>query len=86
MFPNFVFLENELISDSKVNPGKEGLLVLLVIKVRRLFAIVSNFHNIQAMYSYIQGDILHIDGITLSVLAEGTGIGFDILVSPTVLS
>lgn len=38
------------------------------------------------MYSYIRGDILHIDGITLSVLAEGTGIGFDILVSPTVLS
>jgi holliday junction DNA helicase RuvA len=37
------------------------------------------------MYSYIRGDILHIDGITLSVLAEGTGIGFDILVSPTVL-
>ena len=48
-------------------------------------AIVSIFHNIQAMYSYIRGDILHIDGITLSVLAEGTGIGFDILVSPTVL-
>lgn len=37
------------------------------------------------MYSYIRGDILHIDGITLSVLADGTGIGFDILVSPTVL-
>jgi hypothetical protein len=37
------------------------------------------------MYSYIQGDLLHIDGITISVLAEGTGIGFDILVSPTVL-
>ncbi len=37
------------------------------------------------MYSYIQGDLLNIDGITLSVLAEGTGIGFDILVSPTVL-
>lgn len=37
------------------------------------------------MYSYIRGEILHIDGITLSVLAEGTGIGFDILVSPTVL-
>jgi Holliday junction DNA helicase RuvA len=37
------------------------------------------------MYSYIRGDILHIDGITLSVLADGTGIGFDVLVSPTVL-
>jgi Holliday junction DNA helicase RuvA len=37
------------------------------------------------MYSYIQGDLLHIDGITIWVLAEGTGIGFDILVSPTVL-
>lgn len=37
------------------------------------------------MYSYIRGNILHIDGITLSVLAEATGIGFDILVSPTVL-
>jgi len=50
------------------------------------FAIVSIFHNIQAMYSYISGDILHVDGIGISVLAEGTGIGFDILVSPAVLS
>lgn len=40
----------------------------------------------QAMYSYIRGSILHIDGITLTILAEGTGIGYDILVSPTVLS
>jgi len=38
------------------------------------------------MYSYISGDILHVDGIGISVLAEGTGIGFDILVSPAVLS
>jgi len=32
---NFVFLENELLADSKVSPGKEGLLVLLVIKVHK---------------------------------------------------
>jgi hypothetical protein len=30
---NFVILENELIPDSEVSPGKEGLLVLLVTKV-----------------------------------------------------
>ena len=33
MYLNFVFLENKLVIDSKVNPGKEGLLILLVIKV-----------------------------------------------------
>jgi holliday junction DNA helicase RuvA len=38
------------------------------------------------MYWYIAGSILAIDGITVTLLATGTGIGFDILVSPTVIS
>lgn len=38
------------------------------------------------MFWYIEGDILAIDGITLTVRVTGTGLGFDILVSPSVLS
>ena len=37
------------------------------------------------MFWYIEGDILAIEGITLTVLISGTGLGFDILVSPAVL-
>lgn len=37
------------------------------------------------MLWYIEWDILAIDGITLTVKASGTGIGYDILVSPSVL-
>ena len=37
------------------------------------------------MFWYIQGDILTIDTINLTVLVQGTGLGFDILVSPSVL-
>lgn len=39
----------------------------------------------QSMFWYIDGDILAIDGITLTVQVTGTGLGFDILVSPAVL-
>jgi holliday junction DNA helicase RuvA len=38
------------------------------------------------MFWYIEGDILAIDAITLTVRVTGTGLGFDILVSPSVLS
>ncbi len=38
------------------------------------------------MFWYIEGDILMIDGITLTVRVTGTGLGFDILVSPSVLA
>jgi holliday junction DNA helicase RuvA len=38
------------------------------------------------MYTYIQGKVIHSEGIILSVLIHGTGIGFDILCSPTVLA
>jgi holliday junction DNA helicase RuvA len=38
------------------------------------------------MFWYIEGDILAIDGITLTVRVTGTGLGFDILVSPSVLA
>ncbi len=38
------------------------------------------------MFWYIEWDILAIDGITLTVRVTGTGLGFDILVSPSVLS
>lgn len=37
------------------------------------------------MFWYIDGDILAIDGITLTVQVRWTGLGFDILVSPSVL-
>ena len=40
----------------------------------------------QAMFWYIEWDILAIDTITLTVRVTGTGLGFDILVSPSVLS
>ena len=40
----------------------------------------------QAMFWYIEWDILAIDAITLTVRVTGTGLGFDILVSPSVLS
>lgn len=39
----------------------------------------------QPMFWYIVWDILAIDGITLTVQVKGTGLGFDILVSPSVL-
>lgn len=39
----------------------------------------------QPMFWYIEWDILAIDGITLTVQVSGTGLGFDILVSPSVL-
>ncbi len=39
----------------------------------------------QLMFWYIDGDILAIDGITITVQVTGTGLGFDILVSPSVL-
>lgn len=39
----------------------------------------------QPMFWYIEWDILAIDGITLTVQVQGTGLGFDILVSPSVL-
>jgi len=39
----------------------------------------------QPMFWYIDGDILAIDGITLTIQVTGTGLGFDILVSPAVL-
>jgi len=38
------------------------------------------------MYTYIQGKVLHTDGITISVLIDGIGLGFDILCSPTILA
>jgi holliday junction DNA helicase RuvA len=38
------------------------------------------------MFWYIEGDILAIDGIMLTVRVTGTGLGFDVLVSPSVLS
>lgn len=38
------------------------------------------------MFWYIEWDILAIDGINLTVRITGTGLGFDILVSPSVLS
>ncbi len=38
------------------------------------------------MFWYIEWDILAIDGINLTVKVDGTGLGFDILVSPSVLS
>jgi Holliday junction DNA helicase RuvA len=37
------------------------------------------------MFWYIEWDILAIDGITLTVRVSGTGLGFDVLVSPSVL-
>ena len=37
------------------------------------------------MFWYIEWDILAIEGITLTVKVQGTGLGFDILVSPSVL-
>jgi Holliday junction DNA helicase RuvA len=37
------------------------------------------------MYSYIHGNIIHIDGITISVLIEWTGLWMDIMASPIVL-
>ncbi len=40
----------------------------------------------QPMFWYIEWDILAIDGITLTVQVTGTGLGFDVLVSPSVLS
>ncbi len=40
----------------------------------------------QAMFWYIEWDILAIDAITLTVRVTGTGLGFDILVSPSVIS
>lgn len=39
----------------------------------------------QPMFWYIEWDILAIDGITLTIQVTGTGLGFDILVSPSVL-
>ena len=51
-----------------------------------MLAIVWLFHRMQAMYWYIQGEVLHIDGIAMTILVEWTGMGFDILVSPMVLS
>ena len=39
----------------------------------------------QPMFWYIEWDILAIDGITLTVQVTGTGLGFDVLVSPSVL-
>lgn len=39
----------------------------------------------QPMFWYIEWDILAIDGITLTVQVTGTGLGFDILVSPSAL-
>ena len=39
----------------------------------------------QAMFWYIEWDILAIDAITLTIRVTGTGLGFDILVSPSVL-
>ncbi len=39
----------------------------------------------QPMFWYIEWDILAIDGISLTVQVTGTGLGFDILVSPSVL-
>ncbi len=38
------------------------------------------------MFWYISGDILAIDGISMTILVQGTGLGFDVLVSPAVLS
>ena len=38
------------------------------------------------MFWYINGDILAIDGINITVQVQWTGLGFDILVSPSVLS
>lgn len=40
----------------------------------------------QLMFWYIEWDILAIDGITLTIKVNGTGLGFDILVSPSVLN
>ncbi len=40
----------------------------------------------QAMFWYIEGDILAIDTINITIRVTGTGLGFDILVSPSVLS
>lgn len=40
----------------------------------------------QAMFWYIEWSILAIDGITITVQVQGTGLGLDILVSPSVLS
>ena len=37
------------------------------------------------MFWYIEWDILAIDGISLTVQVQGTGLGFDILISPSVL-
>lgn len=39
----------------------------------------------QPMFWYIEWDILAIDGITLTVQVSWTGLGFDVLVSPSVL-
>ena len=38
------------------------------------------------MYWYIDGNILAQDGITLTIQVHWTGLGFDILVSPSILS
>lgn len=38
------------------------------------------------MFSFVQGKILHIDGIAITILVENTGLGLEVLASPHLIA